>query len=92
MTIHEILRKQLYPAGPKTYPTLSQKHFNGSDTFLNCEINSLVGMVLVGVSRKFFVFEEAVVLALWLENICLQIAEQHPGCLHASLLGDGWID
>lgn len=29
------LRKHLYPSGPKSYPTLAQKHFNAADAWAN---------------------------------------------------------
>lgn len=90
-----LLRKQLYPAGPKSYPTLAQKHFNGA-VALTLYLRSVFFVFCIYFCSHVppaicFPFDgapskEAVVLAKWLESVTIRVAEQKPDDEHAQLL------
>ena len=83
------LRKHLYPSGPKSYPTLAQKHFNASDSWPNetkaiwYHTQFLQGWVALWLAGA----QEAVILAKWLETICLDVASRDPTDEHKAFLG-----
>ena len=72
-----LVRKHLYPGGPNTYPTIAQKHFNAA----------VLCKKLFRKSRT----EESVILARWLQEVCLQEAERYPDNEHFALSGLKWF-
>lgn len=82
-------RKHLYPMGPKSYPTLAQKHLNGAVSW-----NKLYQRVTNRFFPSIYYFllffmtvelghKEAVVLAKWLRTVTLAAAAANPANEHA---------
>lgn len=77
----------MLPARGAAYPTLAQKHLNGavgtSRVLENQTCRNYIHMHLTNVAQ------EAVIMARWLQGICLGIAAASPESERAQLLGTG---
>lgn len=69
------------------FPSLAQKHFNGTDYILaySCPAVSLFNTCFF-VQELITIAQESVILARWLMGVTMAVAEKAPEDEHAQLL------